>query len=71
MPISKKEYRLDKRYEDIKYKKQHADRQWERVFNEALNGKIDTEMLVIAMEICNIADEAFYSYKPLGNYANE
>jgi len=41
-----------------KEKKESADRMWMRIFNEALKGSVDIEKLYIAMQMCNISEQA-------------
>jgi hypothetical protein len=48
--------KTDKVWTELYLKKKTADKQWDRVFLEALHGKINQEEMSWAMEQCNIAD---------------
>lgn len=43
-------------------KKRTADKEWDRVFREALHGNINQEELASAMELCNTADQALLDF---------
>lgn len=48
---------------DIKEKKTTADKQWDRVFRDALHGKINQEEMALAMEHCNMADQNLIEFE--------
>ena len=53
----------DLRSSELIIKKNNTDQFWERIFNEALKGNIDRQMLLLAMIQCNIADKAIIDYE--------
>jgi hypothetical protein len=48
---------------ELYLRKKTADKQWDRVFLEALHGKINQEELAWAMEQCNIADQNLIEFE--------
>jgi hypothetical protein len=60
MNLSKKE---DKVFMELYSKKKTVDRQWERIFLEALHGKIDQEAMAYAIDQCNIADSNLIEFE--------
>ena len=44
-------------------KKQTADKQWDRVFRDALHGKINQEEMAWAMEQCNRSDQNLIEFE--------
>jgi hypothetical protein len=53
----------DKVFTELYLKKKTADRQWDRVFREALHGEIKQDELAWAMEQCNKADFALIEFE--------
>lgn len=48
---------------DFQDKKDHADRMWDRVYQDVLTGKIDLNYIVSAMDLCNRAEKALIGYE--------
>ena len=48
---------------ELYLRKKTADKQWDRLFREALHGNVKQEELAWAMEQCNIADQALIEFE--------
>lgn len=55
----------NKVYTELFLKKKTCDRQWDRVFLNALHGEIDKEALVYAIGQCNDADYMMLEFQRL------
>jgi len=53
----------DKVWTELYLKKKTVDRQWDRIFLEALHGNVDKEALAYAMDQCNIADQNLIEFE--------
>lgn len=57
--------KTDKVLTQLYSRKLTADKQWQRVFREALHGNMNQEELAWAMEQCNIADQALLDFEKM------
>lgn len=53
----------DKILKEFTLRKLQADANWDRVFSECLNGRIDREKIYIAITLCNSTELALIDYK--------
>ena len=68
MNICKK---TDKVLTELYLKKKTADRQWDRVFRDALHGNLNQAEMALAMDHCNTADYNLIEFEKINTKLNK